>query len=115
MSSVLCNQTITGSLSLSGTLTLSASAFPSIVIGDNANYKIVKDTGGGDTLDIYSGNVMGPTLEMNSSKESTFYGKVTLSGLNSDLICSGDVGINTTSPAAKLQVVGASRFGGASD
>jgi len=76
MSSVLCNQTITGNLSLSGSLTLSTTSFPTIQIGSANTYKIVKDTGGGNTLEIYSGNAMGPTLEMNSSRESTFYGSV---------------------------------------
>ncbi len=76
MSSVLCNQTITGNLSLSGSLTLSTTSFATIQIGSANTYKIVKDTGGGNTLEIYSGNAMGPTLEMNSSRESTFYGSV---------------------------------------
>ena len=106
MSSVLCNQTITGSLSLSGTLTLSAASLPTLQIGSSNTYKIQRDTVSGNTLDIYSGNAMGPTLEMNSSKESTFYGNVTLSGLNSDLICSSKVGIGTTSPSRALQVIG---------
>jgi|9_EtaG_2_1085328.scaffolds.fasta_scaffold02668_6 hypothetical protein len=67
---------LSGSLDVSGTLKISTASFPTLQIGSANTYKIQKDTVSGNTLDIYSGSVMGPTLEMNSSRNSIFYGSV---------------------------------------
>mgnify|MGYP003110539378 CR=1 FL=1 len=109
MSSVLCSQTITGDLSLSGTLTISASSLPTFVIGDSSNYKIMKDTVSGDLLEFYSGNAMGETLSMNSSKQSTFNGKVTITGtdatsldVNGDIVVGDDITMDSSGAVLTL-------------
>ena len=86
---------LSGSLDVSGSIEISASAFPTLQIGSANTYKIQKDTVGGNTLDIYSGNAMGPTLEMDSSRNAVFYGSVNISN-GGDLTVGDDLTLNSS-------------------
>jgi len=93
---------LSGNLDVSGSIEISASGLPTLQIGTANTYKIQKDTVSGNTLDIYSGSAMGPTIEMNSSRESTFYGGITVSGTSANLSVGNDITMGSTGAVLTL-------------
>lgn len=69
---------IEGTLEVTGsTISINNASFPGLYLGSTSSlYKIVKDTGSGNTLEIYSG-ALAPTIEMSTTGATTFANDVT--------------------------------------